>query len=107
MNMHTERQEVRKAEIQAEAIEARIEAMFARDRLWAWVFVSVLWVTVFFVMLAMHPLIADKSIEAVCWIGAFILLLFNTASIWAMLRHYGEDMEHIYGVDIRHLDAGR
>jgi len=36
-----------------------------------------------------------------------LLLLFNTASITAMIRHYGNDKEHIYGVDIRHLDAGR
>jgi hypothetical protein len=48
-----------------------------------------------------------RSIEIVCWIAAFILVLFNTASITAMIRHYRNDKQHIYSVDIRHLDAGR
>jgi hypothetical protein len=36
-----------------------------------------------------------------------VLLLFNTASIVAMTRHYAADKDHIYGIDIKHLDAGR
>ena len=88
-------------------LDARIEATFARDKLTAAVLVVALWVTVFFVMLAVRGFIADKSVEIVCWIGAAILLLFNTSSIIAMIRHYGEDKAHIYAVDIRHLDAGR
>ena len=91
----------------ASDLQARIESMFARDRLWATGFVVVLWITVLFVMLAVRPFIPDKSIEIVCWIAAFVLLLFNTASITAMIRHYANDKEHIYSVDIRHLDAGR
>ena len=51
--------------------------------------------------------ICRRSIEIVCWIAAIVLLLFNTASIAAMVRHYAHDKEHIYGVDIKHLDAGR
>jgi hypothetical protein len=93
--------------MQVEPIQARVEAMFARDRLWASLFVVALWLTVFFVMIAVRSFIHDKSIEIFCWVSAFILLLFNTASIVAMIKHYGEDKEHIYAVDIRHLDAGR
>jgi len=91
----------------AKTMEARIEAMFAGDRLWAIMFVVFLWLTIFFVMLSVRSLFHDAAIEAVCWIGAVVLLLFNTASIVAMIRHYGEDKTHIYSVDIRHLDAGR
>jgi hypothetical protein len=69
--------------------------------------VAALWLTVLFVMLAVRGFIADKSIEVLCWIGAGVLLLFNTASIIAMMRHYAEDKAHIYAVDLRHLDAGR
>ena len=90
----------------AQDMQTRIQAMFARDRLWAAGFVVVLWVTILFVMLAVRPYLSS-GVEIVCWIAAFILLLFNTASITAMIRHYGNDKEHIYGVDIRHLDAGR
>jgi hypothetical protein len=85
----------------------RIEAMFRMDRLAAGALVAALWLTVFFVMFAVRGFIADKSIEVLCWIGAGVLLLFNTASIIAMFRHYAQDKAHIYAVDIRHLDAGR
>ena len=90
----------------AKDLQARIEAMFALDRLWATGFVIALWIVVLFVMLAVRPYM-PQSIEIVCWIAAFILVLFNTASITAMIRHYRNDKQHIYSVDIRHLDAGR
>jgi hypothetical protein len=92
---------------ETEGMKGRIEAMFRMDRLAAGLLVAALWLTVFFVIFAVRPFIEDKSIEVVCWIGAGILLLFNTGSIVAMFRHYAEDKEHIYAVDIRHLDAGR
>jgi len=91
----------------ANDIESRIEAMYARDRLFAWGFVLALWVTVIFVLLAVQPYIEDTSILVVCWIAAALLLLFNTTSIGAMVRHYGHDKTNIYGTDIKHLDAGR
>jgi hypothetical protein len=91
----------------ANDLESRIDAMYSRDRLFAWGFVLVLWATVLFVLLAVRPYIQDGSIEVVCWIAAALLLLFNTASIGAMVRHYGHDKSHIYGTDIKHLDAGR
>lgn len=88
-------------------LQPRIEAMFVRDRLWATGFVIVLWLVVLFVMLNVQPYIHSKLISAVCWISAFVLVLFNTASIAAMIRHYAADKQHIYSIDIRHLDAGR
>ncbi len=87
-------------------MEERIDKMFAGDKFVAGVLVVGLWLTVFFVMLAVRGFIADKSIEMVCWAGAAVLLLFNTASIVAMIKHYGQDKAHIYAIDIRHLDAG-
>jgi len=91
----------------ADDLKSRIDAMYSRDRLFAMGFVLALWITVGFVLLAVQPFIADTSITVVCWIAALVLLLFNTTSITAMVRHYGHDKEHIYGTDIKHLDAGR
>ena len=88
-------------------LQARIEAMFTRDKLFAAGFVVVLWLVIFFVMLAVRPFMQAGGIEIVCWIAAGVLVLFNTASITAMIRHYANDKQHIYSVDIRHLDAGR
>jgi hypothetical protein len=91
----------------SQSIQDRIEAMFTRDKITAAVLVVALWLTVFFVMFAVRGFIVQKSVEVVCWIGAALLLLFNTASIVAMIKHYGQDKAHIYAIDIRHLDAGR
>jgi hypothetical protein len=88
-------------------MKSRIDAMYSRDRLFAFGFVLALWVVVLFVLLAVQAYIPDPAITVVCWIAALVLLLFNTTSIGAMVRHYGHDKEHIYGTDIKHLDAGR
>jgi TM2 domain-containing membrane protein YozV len=87
-------------------LSTRIDAMYARDRLWAWAFVVALWLVVAFVLLSSIPY-ASGSVTVVCWIAAIVLLIFNTGSIANMVRHYGHDKERIYGTDIKHLDAGR
>ena len=87
-------------------LSSRIDAMYARDRLWAWGFVIALWLVVAFVLLSSIPY-ASGSVTTVCWIAAIVLLIFNTGSIANMVRHYGHDRERIYGTDIKHLDAGR
>lgn len=88
------------------SLRERIDNMYRRDCVAAGLLVAILWMTVFFVMLAVRSLM-PASVEIVCWIAAAILLLFNTSSIVAMVRHYAEDKDHIYGIDIFHLDAGR
>ena len=88
-------------------LSARIESMFGRDRIFAWGFVVALWATVAFVLLSVNSLIPSNGIRIASWIAALVLLLFNTVSIGAMVRHYSHDKAHIYGIDIKHLDAGR
>jgi hypothetical protein len=88
-------------------LQRRIDAMFARDRIWAFGFVIALWLVVGLVLIEVDPYITSDGIRYVSWISALILLIFNTASITAMVGHYSHDKEHIYGLDIRHLDAGR
>lgn len=40
-------------------------------------------------------------------IGGAMILLLNTAAILAMLRHYREDRDFMYGLDIKFLDIAR
>ena len=54
--------------------------------------------------LAVYP---HTRIAVVTAIGAAAILIFNTASIRAMVKHYEEDKEFIYSLDIEHLDAMR
>ncbi len=83
----------------------RIEALFRFDKAWAAGFVLILWATVLFVFFAILPMVTDTGVKVAMAISAGLVLLFNTASITAMIRHYAHDKEDIYGLDIRHQDA--
>lgn len=89
------------------ARDPRIDSMFSADKRWALVLVVALWASILFVLWMIWPLIADGTARIVILIAGGLLLLFNTASITAMLSHYGEDKDHIYGLDIKYLDEMR
>ena len=83
-------------------LDARVDAMFRADTLWAWGFVVALWLAVSYVFFAIWPLAGTTALKAVMVVGALALLLFNTAAIAAMVSHYREDKRFIYTLDIRH-----
>jgi hypothetical protein len=82
----------------------RIETMYQRDRIFAWIGVAALWVSILTVLYLAWPHIPNQGVRIVALIGAAAVLFFNTAAIVAMLNHYVEDKEFIYGLDIRFLD---
>lgn len=84
--------------------EDRIEKMYKMDVRNAIILIVLLWVTILFVLLNVWPIIPLTSIKIAVSIGAAALLIFNTAAIVAMLRHYKEDKNFIYSLDIRYLD---
>lgn len=88
-------------------MKARIRAMFLGDAVWAVCFVAVLWVVVGFVFFAITRIVPDKGVTVALVVGGGLVLLFNTAAIAAMLRHYAHEKNFIYGLDIRHLDEMR
>ena len=94
-----------RAEVPAHLVD-RVDNMFKRDSRAAITLVVVLWLTIFFMIIAVRSYM-PPGVELVCWIAAAVLLLYNTSSIVAMLRHYSEDKAHIYPIDIHHLDARR
>lgn len=89
------------------SIRKRIDSMFARDRWMAWIALCLLWITIGYVYTSVDDFVTDASVRIAITVGAFLVLIFNSASILAMIRHYKEDKEHIYGLDIHHLDEGR
>ena len=97
---------VREAE-GAVSLEGRIDRMHGRDRMGALAFVVALWVVLIFVLAAIWPNIADGTIRTILLIAGGVVLLFNTASIVAMLRHYAGDKHFIYALDLKHLDEMR
>ena len=81
--------------------------MHKRDVLIAWAFVIGLWLAVIFVALATWNLAPSSGARILLLIAGAVILLFNTAAITAMLRHYREDRDFIYGLDIKFLDEAR
>ncbi|CAM2170342.1 YiaAB two helix domain-containing protein [Paraburkholderia sacchari] len=88
-------------------LRKRIDSMFARDRLMAGVALLALWVALGFVYFAVSLSAADPAVRVALTVGAAGVVVFNTASVTAMVRHYKEDKDHIYGLDIHHLDENR
>jgi hypothetical protein len=84
--------------------DPRIQSMFSGDRIWAFGAVLVLWLTYAFTFWElMSGSNEDGVIQALAITGGLVLL-FNTASIVAMISHYSHDKDHIYGLDIHYLD---
>lgn len=85
----------------------RIEAMHGRDVKVAWAFITGLWFSIIFVAIATWNLAPTGGARVLLLIAGATVLVFNTAAIMAMLRHYREDRDFIYGLDIRFLDEAR
>ncbi len=81
--------------------------MHKRDVQVAWTFVIGLWLAMIFVAVATWDLAPDGTARLLLLTGGAIVLVFNTAAILAMLRHYREDRDFIYGLDIKFLDEAR
>lgn len=88
-------------------LNQRIEAMYRSDVRGAWLLVALLWIAVLFVLFMSWPYIPDNGVRIVVLLAAGAVLIFNTASIAAMVKHYAEDKDFIYGLDIKHLDESR
>jgi hypothetical protein len=88
-------------------LDQRIEAMYRSDVRGAWAFVAALWVAVLFVLFMSWPHIPDSGVRIVVLLAAAAVLIFNTASIAAMVKNYAADKHFIYGLDIKMLDEAR
>lgn len=88
-------------------LKQRIEAMYRRDVLVAYAFVIGLWLAIIFVMIATWNIAPEGPWRTILMIGGAAVLLFNTASMSAMVKHYKEDKDFIYGLDLKHLDEMR
>ncbi|VDC31149.1 hypothetical protein XINFAN_02763 [Pseudogemmobacter humi] len=85
----------------------RIITMHRRDVTVAWAFVLGLWFSIIFVAIGTWSLAPTGGARTALLIGGAVVLIFNTAAILAMLRHYREDRDFMYGLDIQFLDEAR
>ena len=88
-------------------LDQRIGAMHRNDVRVAWGFVLGLWCAVIFVAIATWGLAPNALLRVLLLIAGAVILVFNTAAILAMLRHYRDDRDFMYGLDIKFLDEAR
>jgi hypothetical protein len=88
-------------------LNQRIDAMHRSDVRIAWGFVVGLWLAVIFVAFATWDFAPNGGARVLLLIAGAVILIFNTAAIMAMLRHYREDRDFMYGLDIKFLDEAR
>jgi hypothetical protein len=87
--------------------DPRVDKMHGQDRLGALAFVGALWLVILFTIISIWSHVTNGGIRTVLLIAGGLVLIFNTASILAMLRHYTNDKHFIYGLDLKHLDEMR
>ena len=90
--------------MQQKAMDPRVDKMFGKDRMWALVALISVWALYTFVFYELMPHLTDDGVKLALLISGGLVMLFNAAAIWAMLKHYGEDKAHIYGLDLHYLD---
>lgn len=81
--------------------------MHRRDVTVAWAFIVGLWLAMFFVAYATWGIAPNGMARVLLLIAGVCVLTLNTAAIMAMLAHYREDRDFIYGLDIKFLDEAR
>ncbi len=94
---------------QSKEFKERIHRMFIRDTIWGWGFVAWLWATYAFVLIVTltQSEYAWGEVLIALLVGGFLVCIYNTGAIAAMVRHYRDDKDFIYTVDLRHLDEYR
>ncbi|RXF74284.1 hypothetical protein [Hansschlegelia zhihuaiae] len=84
--------------------DARVDAMYSRDKFAAYICVVAVWAVYLFIFWRMADHIAASGLTALMLVLASLVLLLNTAAVVALIRHYREDRAAIYGTDIYYLD---
>jgi len=100
-------QALEKGEKPMSDLQQRIEALYRSDVRGSMLLIAGLWATILFVLVMTWPYIPDSGIKLVVAVAAAAVLIFNTAAILAMVNHYKEDKDFIYGLDIKNADAFR
>jgi hypothetical protein len=91
-------------EMQKRFSDPRIAGMFAGDRAWSLVAVVVLWLLYAFVFYEVKDYAGSSEVIWALIIAGGLVVLFNTASIIAMIAHLSEERDEIYGLDLHYLD---
>jgi len=84
-------------------VRRQMETMFKRDRLMALVFVVALLVVLPFLLIAVWGDVPSTGVRVVLVVSCAIVLIYNVASMLALIRNYRRDRDFIYRRDVAHL----
>lgn len=82
---------------------AQMHTMYQRDVAMAITFVVLLLITIPFIIVALWPLMPDSATKLVLIASGVVLLIYNIASMFNLVRNYRRDKDFIYRRDVAHL----
>jgi hypothetical protein len=85
------------------SVIAEMNSMYRGDRLMAWTFVVLLLIVVPFIVIALWNVMPDLGTKLLLVAASGVLLLYNIASMLALVRNYERDKDFIYRRDVAHL----
>jgi hypothetical protein len=85
-----------------ERVRRQMEGMYTRDRAMAWAFIVALLVVVIFTFLALWNTMPSTGVRVVLLGAGGVLLLYNVASMVALIRNFADDRDFIYRRDVAH-----
>ena len=80
-----------------------MESMLSRDRIMAYGFVVAMIVVLPFILIAVWDNVPTTGIKVVLLASLAVVLLYNVASMVALVRNYRRDRDFVYRRDVAHL----
>jgi hypothetical protein len=87
--------------------DPRIASKFSGDRTWSLSAVATLWLLYAFVFYEIKDYVGSTEVFWALAVAGSLVLLFNTAAIFAMVAHLSEERDDIYGLDLHYLDLSK
>jgi hypothetical protein len=84
-------------------VQRQMESMLSRDRIMAYGFVVAMLVVLPFILIAVWDNVPTTGIKVVLVAACAVVLLYNVASMVALVRNYRRDRDFIYRRDVAHL----
>ena len=86
-----------------QAVQDQMDTMFQRDRWMAIVSVVAMLVVLPFTYFAVLDNMPGAGVKVVLAVSCVVLLVYNVASMLALVRNYRRDKDFIYRRDVAHL----
>ena len=84
-------------------VQRQMESMFQRDRIMALGFVIAMIVVLPFVLIAVWKHSPSTGVQVVLAVSCAVVLVYNIASMFALINNYRRDRDFIYRRDVAHL----